>query len=43
MDGLDLYDMLDRKLPLTSILEKKVRRAAETGKIHLRVRDLFPS
>lgn len=42
MDGLDLYDMLDRELPLTQVLECKIRRAAETGSPFIRVRDLFP-
>lgn len=43
MDGRDLYDMLDREIPLNQVLERKVRRAAETGMPFLRVRDLFPS
>jgi hypothetical protein len=42
MDGLDLYEMLDRELPLTQVRERKVRRAAETGSPFIRVRDLFP-
>jgi Restriction endonuclease len=42
MDGLDLYDILERELPLTHVLERKVRRAAETGSAFVRVRDLFP-
>lgn len=42
MEGLDLYDMLDREIPLDRVLERKVRRAAETGMPFLRVRDLFP-
>jgi len=42
MDGLDLYEMLDRELPLNQVLERKVRRAAETGSPFVRVRDLFP-
>lgn len=42
MDGLDLYEMLDRELPLTQVLERKIRRAAETGSPFIRVRDLFP-
>lgn len=41
MEGLDLYDMLDREIPLNEVLERKVRRAAETGMPFLRVRDLF--
>jgi hypothetical protein len=43
MDGLDLYEMLDREIPLNQVLERKVRRAAETGMAFLRVRDLFPN
>lgn len=43
MDGLDLYEMLDREIPLNQVLERKVRRAAETGMPFLRVRDLFPA
>ncbi|OYR17646.1 restriction endonuclease [Brucella grignonensis] len=42
MDGLDLYEMLERKLLLTHVLERKVRRAAETGSAFVRVRDIFP-
>jgi hypothetical protein len=42
MDGLDLYEMLNREIPLTQVLERKVRRAAETGAPFMRVRDLFP-
>jgi hypothetical protein len=42
MDGLDLYEMLDREIPLNQVLDRKVRRAAETGAPFLRVRDLFP-
>lgn len=41
MDGLDLYDMLDREIPLIRVLESKVRRAAETGSPFVRVRDIF--
>ncbi|MCF1470120.1 DUF3644 domain-containing protein [Agrobacterium vitis] len=42
MDGLDLYEMLEREISLTHVLERKVRRAAETGSAFVRVRDLFP-
>lgn len=41
MDGYDLFEMLDRKLSLNQVLEAKVRRAAETGRPFVRVRDLF--
>jgi len=43
MDGLDLSDTLSLELPLNHVLERKVRRAAETGLPFARVRDLFPS
>jgi len=43
MDGLDLSEALTRELPLNKVLDKKVRRAAETGIAFARVRDLFPS
>jgi hypothetical protein len=42
MDGFDLYEMLDREIPLNRVLERKVRKAAETGSPFIRVRDLFP-
>lgn len=42
LDGLDLYEMLDRELSLTQVLERKIRRAAETCSPFVRVRDLFP-
>ena len=41
MDGLDLFETLDRELPLSNVLERKVRRAAETGQPFSRVRELF--
>ena len=43
MDGLDLFETLNRELPLNYVLESKVRRAAETGLPFARVRDLFPA
>lgn len=42
MDGFDLFETLEREIPLTQVLERKVRRAAETGSPFVRVRDLFP-
>lgn len=42
MNGFDLYETLDRKIPLNHVLERKVGRAAETGSPFIRVRDLFP-
>jgi hypothetical protein len=41
MDGLDLYEMLDRSIPFGDIMKRKVRRAAETGLAFVRVRDLY--
>jgi hypothetical protein len=41
MDGLDIYDALDRNIPLNEVLHRKVRRASETGFPFHRVRDLF--
>ncbi|WP_234689454.1 restriction endonuclease [Allorhizobium ampelinum] len=41
MDGRDIYDALDRQIPLKAVLERKVRRAAETGRPHISVRELF--
>ena len=43
MDGLDLFETLNRELPLDQVLARKVRRAAETGQPFERVRDLFVS
>lgn len=41
MDGLDLYESLDREIPIDRVLEQKVRRASETGRPFVRVRELF--
>jgi hypothetical protein len=41
MDGLDLYEAMTRELPLNHVLERKIRRAGETGLAFVRVRDLF--
>lgn len=43
MDGLDLSEALMRELPLSHVLDRKVRRAAETGAAFVRVRDLYLS
>jgi hypothetical protein len=42
MDGLDIHDMLERGLNLRDVLERKVRRAAETNEAYVPVRQLFP-
>jgi Restriction endonuclease len=41
MDGYDLTEALSHELPLNHVLERKVRRAAETGIAFARVRELF--
>jgi len=41
MDGRDIYDALTHEIPIRSVLERKVRQAAETGRIQVPVRDLF--
>lgn len=40
MDGLDLYEMLDRNLTFAEVLRRKLRFAAETGQAFARLRDL---
>lgn len=39
-DGLDLYEVLSRKVSLIDVLEEKARRAAETNRAFFPVRDL---
>jgi restriction endonuclease len=41
IDGLDLSDAFLRELPFDLVVEKKVRRASETGKVFSMVRELF--
>lgn len=41
MDGLDLYETLNDGLSFSEVIERKVRRAAETGAPFVGVRDLF--
>lgn len=41
MDGFDLFETLDRELPLDQVIDRKARRAAETGLPFERVRDIF--
>lgn len=41
MDGCDIADALDRQIPLQEVLERKVRRAAESGHPFIPVRALF--
>ena len=39
-DGLDLYEVLSRRVSLIDVLEGKARRAAETNRAYVPVRDL---
>ena len=41
MDGRDIFDALNRQIPLKSVLERKIRRAAETGRPFISVQELF--
>jgi hypothetical protein len=41
MDGLDLSEVLNRRLPLGEVIARKARRAAETGRVFVPVRELF--
>lgn len=41
MDGFDLSEMLNKQLSIVDVLEKKVRRAAETGRPYISIRELF--
>lgn len=41
MDGLDISEMLRSRISLSEVLKRKVRRAAETGRPFVRVRELF--
>jgi hypothetical protein len=41
MGGRNLQDALDRQIPLRAVLERKVRRAAETGRSLVSVGELF--
>ncbi len=41
MNGYDLYEMLDRNIPFDHVVDKKARRAVETGSPFISVRDLF--
>jgi hypothetical protein len=40
VDGLDLYEVLSRRVSLIVMLEEKARRAAETNRAYIPVRDL---
>jgi hypothetical protein len=40
VDGLDLYEVLSRRVSLIEVLEEKARRAAETNRAYIPMRDL---
>lgn len=40
MDGLDLHEVLSRRVPLVAVLEEKHRRAAETNRAFVPLREL---
>lgn len=42
MEGWNVYEALDRNLPIDLVLERKVRHAAETGEPFARTSILFP-
>lgn len=42
MDGLDLHELLERSIPFSEVVARKVRRAAESGEPFVQVRALFP-
>jgi len=43
MSGKDMHDSLERRIPLVSVLQKKVRVAGETGCLFVPVEELFPA
>lgn len=43
MSGKDIYDSLARRIPLVSVLQRKVRVAGETGCLFVSVETLFPA
>lgn len=42
MDGLDIFDALNRHIPLDLVIDRKARHVAETGVAFVPVRELFP-
>ncbi|ATY34823.1 restriction endonuclease [Sphingomonas psychrotolerans] len=42
MEGRDIYEALDRNIPIDTVLERKVRHAAETGLPFAPLHQLFP-
>lgn len=42
VEGLDLYEALQRRIDLADVIARKVRRAVESGRPLARVRELYP-
>ncbi len=42
LDGFELWQVMNHKLDLCEVLALKTRRAAETGRAHVPVRELYP-
>jgi hypothetical protein len=42
MDGLDLFEVISKKLDLRDVIRRKVRAAAETNRAFVSIRDLLP-
>lgn len=42
LEGRDIYEALDRNIPIDAMLDRKVRWAAETGQPFIPVRELYP-
>lgn len=41
VSGEDIWTMLDRRLPFDQVIDRKQRKAAETGATYIRLNDLF--
>jgi len=42
LDGLELWQIMNQKLDLADVLALKTRRAAETGKAYVPIREIYP-
>jgi hypothetical protein len=43
LDGLELWNIIEKQLDLSAVLSMKTRRAAETGRAFVPIRELFPT
>jgi hypothetical protein len=41
LDGRDIYEALERRIPIGDVIKRKVRLAAETGQVFVSVREIF--